>query len=272
MSKNFHLQIPDVSGYEVEYYFSETQTEYPPRVFPFHLHDQMELYILLEGDVSFAVESSLYRLSPCDAIVTRPNEMHNCILNDRSVHKHLCFWFDPTAAFLFEDFLSHDFGKGNHITLDGVGKEELGALIPKLREASEKEDKHAQFYLTLELLHLYRRFAPALAHEESRPPLLCEILAFVDANFKSIGSVFELAEKYYISPSTLTRLFRTHLHTSPKKYLETKRLAHSRLLLREGYSVLDACMESGFSDYSNYIRLFKNRFGMTPGEYRSAKQ
>ena len=70
MSTNFHLQIPDVSGYEVEYYFSETQTEYPPRVFPFHLHDQMELYILLEGDVSFAVESSLYRLSPCDAIVT----------------------------------------------------------------------------------------------------------------------------------------------------------------------------------------------------------
>lgn len=271
MSK-FHLEIPDIQGYGVEYYFAEGQNEYPARVFPFHLHDQIELYILIEGDVSFAVESSLYRLSPCDAIVTKPNEMHNCILNEHSVHKHLCFWFEPSAAFLFEDFLAHDFGKGNHIVLDGVRKEELLALIPKLRAASEKGDRHAQFYLTLELLHLYRCFSPMGAHAVSMPPLLCEILSFVDAHFKSVGTVSELAEKYYISNSTLTRLFRTHLHTSPKKYLETKRLAHSRLLLRKGYSVLDACMESGFSDYSNYIRLFKNRFGITPGEYRTEKK
>ena len=41
----------------------------------------MELYILLEGDVSFVVESSLYKLSAGDAIVTAPNERHYCILN-----------------------------------------------------------------------------------------------------------------------------------------------------------------------------------------------
>ena len=42
--------------------------------------------------------------------------------------------------------------------------------------------------------------------------------------------------------------------------IESKRLSYSRLLLNSGKSVLVACMESGFPDYSNYIRLFKKRF------------
>jgi AraC-like DNA-binding protein len=54
-------------------------------------------------------------------------------------------------------------------------------------------------------------------------------------------------------------------------YLESKRLAHSQILLKEGKSVLDACMESGFSDYSNYIRLFKRRFMITPKQYKDSK-
>lgn len=271
MSSQYRLQIPDVTGYEVEYYFSETQTEYPPRVFPFHLHDQLELYILLEGDVSFAVESSLYKLTSGDAIVTRPNEMHNCILNRQSVHKHLCFWFDPSSAFLFEAFLAHDFGKNNLICPDGAGKAALPALIASLREASEQGDTHAQYYRTLELLHLYRRFAHSEAETQALPPLLRQILCDIDENFHSVRSMQYFTEKYYISTSTLGRLFRTHLHTSPQRYLETKRLAYSRLLLREGRTVQDACVSAGFPDYSNYIRTFKRRFGMTPGEYRNGK-
>ena len=269
MSVNFHLQIPDVTGYEVEYYFSETQTEYPPRVFPFHLHDQLELYILLEGDVSFAVESSLYKLSAGDAIVTRPNEMHNCVLNRQSVHKHLCFWFDPSSTFLFEAFLTHSFGKNNLICLDEKGKETLPSLIASLREASEQGDAHAQYYRTLELLHLYRRCTKKEAVGEDLPPLLRQILADMDENFSTLRNMRYFTDKYYISASTLGRLFRTHLHTSPQRYMETKRLAYSRLLLREGKTVQDACMSAGFTDYSNYIRTFKRRFGITPGQYRS---
>ncbi|MBO4791282.1 MAG: AraC family transcriptional regulator, partial [Clostridia bacterium] len=30
----------------------------------------------------------------------------------------------------------------------------------------------------------------------------------------------------------------------------------------------EACMASGFPDLSNYIRLFRTNFGITPSEYR----
>lgn len=267
----FNFQIPTIANYEVEYYFSEVPDEYPARVFPFHLHDQLEIYILLEGDVSFAVESSLYKLSAGDAIISKPNEMHNCILNSKSVHKHACFWFDPSNAFLFDAFLGHEFGKSNHIIPDAKAKKELFAVLNDLRVASEAGEMHKQLYLTLQMLDVYRRFTLSAVEPQVLPRVLTEILADIDENFKTIRSTQYFTSKYYISQSTLNRLFRTHLHTSPKRYIETKRLAYSRVLLNQGKTVLGACMESGFSDYSNYIRLFKNRFDITPGQYQSRK-
>ena len=74
--------------------------------------------------------------------------------------------------------------------------------------------------------------------------------------------------KYFVSTSTLNRLFRTYLLTTPMKYIEAKRLAYSRYLLKNGSTVLSACMEAGFSDCSNYIRTFRKRFSITPGQYR----
>lgn len=271
MSNNFQFRVPSIANYEVKYYYADATDEKPPKVFPFHLHDQLEMYILLEGDVSFAVESSLYKLSAGDAIITKPNEMHNCILNSKSVHKHACFWFDPSSAFLFDAFLGHEFGKNNHIIPDAGAKKELLAVLDDLRVASEAGDMHKQLYLTLHMLDIYRRFTFNTVEPQVLPGVLAEILADIDENFKSIYSIEYFTSKYYISQSTLWRLFRTHLHTSPKKYIETKRLAYSRVLLNRGETVLSACMEAGFSDYSNYIRLFKNRFDITPGQYQSQK-
>jgi AraC-like DNA-binding protein len=262
----------------VKYYQSNEVTEENPRNWMPHLHDNIEIYILLEGDVSFAVESSNYKLTPGDAIITKPNEMHNCILNTKSVHRHLCFWFDITSSFIFGDFIKHDFGKGNLIRADEKSKARLLEIYSSLAEATDKNDCYAQFYLTLEMLGILKKFISldneiaeslSLDNEISEPlSLMKEILLDIDKNFKSIKNLEYFTVKYYLSQSTLYRMFKENLNTTPKLYIETKKLAYSRKLLKSGKNVTEACMESGFSDVSNYIRLFKKRFAVTPKEYR----
>ena len=271
MAKAIELYIPNITGFDVKYYFSNNDQKYPERVWPFHLHDRAELYILLEGDVSFLVESSLYKLSAGDAIITKPNEMHNCILNTSSVHRHLCFWFNASSDFIFKDFLSHELGKNNLISPDREAKSSLLNTYEKLRDASEREDRLEQFRLILEMLSTFRRFIKKSSPEQPFPEILVRILDDVDTNFKTIRTLDYFTERYFISGSTLNRLFKEHLNTTPKTYLESKRLVFSQILLKEGRSVLSACMESGFPDYSNYIRLFKRRFGLTPRQYQNSK-
>ena len=269
-SEQFSFNIPSVNNYEVRYYFSDKTKTYNAKVFPHHIHDRLEIYILLEGNVSFAVESSVYKVNPGDAIITKPNETHNCILETDSTHKHLCFWFDCENEFLFSDFLSHDFGKNNLISPSKQDKEKLLCLYEELRTCGEKGGKRYEFLLLLQILDLLGKSLSHTLAPQQMPPELKSILADINDNFLAIKSLEYFTEKHFISQSTLNRLFRTYLRTTPGLYLEAKRLAHSRLLLKKGKSVLAACMESGFSEPSNYIRLFKKRFGITPGQYRES--
>lgn len=263
------LKVPDVCGYKVKYYYSNTSSEGSPRNWIPHLHDTLEVYVLVEGDVSFAVETSHYKLLPGDVIITKPNELHNCIRNSRSVHRHLCFWFDTGPEFLFEEFLSHDIGKGNLIRADAESKERLLNIYDSLIKANEAGDTHAEFYMTLEILGILRKFINCDQDENQIPAVMKEILFDVQKNLKSIKSLEYFTAKYYLSQSTLYRMFTTYLNTTPKHYIETKKLAYSRTLLQSGLSVSEAALESGFSDVSNFIRLFKKRFEITPKEYRN---
>lgn len=268
MESNYKFSIPIIENYESEYYFSYSTTQYAPRIFPPHVHDTLEFYVLIEGNVSFMVENEVYRLSSGDVIMSKPNEMHNCILNSVSTHKHLCIWFDTSCKFLFSTFLSHEYGKGNLISPTEEDKQTLLGLYRRLEDATNAENKKEQFITTLEILNIYERSINTESLTSSIPQALTNILNDINDNFAVIPSLQHLIDKYFISHSTLNRLFKQHLRTSPRMYLETKKLAYSRMLLKEGKSVFDACMLSGFSDYSNYIRLFKSRFGITPKQYR----
>ena len=266
------IRVPDLANYKVKYYMNNTDIILHPRIWPLHLHDQLEIYILIEGDVSFVVESSLYKLSAGDAVVIAPNERHHCVLNTTSHHRHLCFWFDPSCHSLLSDFIDRKKGTGNLISPDSKSKARLGEIFRDLDIADRSNDTHMQLYLTIEMLHILRKNISKTDCIQQLPDILKTILSDIDESFKSIQSLDYFTEKYFISESTLNRLFNAYLHTTPKKYVQAKKLAHSRYLLKNGSTVLSACMESGFSDYSNYIRLFKKRFSITPSQYRNGER
>ena len=269
---SYTVRVPSLDGFEMRYYFDDSKELTEAKIFPPHVHDRLELYVLVEGNASFMVEHRLYSLQAGDVIVSKPNEIHNCVLNTASVHKHLCFWFDITPEFLFSDFLAYGMGEGNLISPSAEEKERLLRLYHQISEAGREKNPHRQLYLMLEILDVLRSNLKGHSPVHSVPDRLRCILEDVNENFASIHDLNYFTERYYVSPSTLNRMFRTHLKTSPRLYLETKKLAYSRILLKEGKSVLEASVCSGFSNCSNYIRLFKKRFHMTPAEYKNGTE
>lgn len=276
MPENIHreydhiLHIPALAELEVTYYFRLNTSVYDARIFPPHVHDHVEFYVLVEGDASFMVENQLYHLRAGDIVLSRPNEMHHCVLNNRSLHKHLCIWFNSKSDYLVRDFIIN---RTNIISPNDENKAALLSLYNELEAAGNQNNERLQLSIFLQILDIYSR---SMNQNESilserlqpLPEVLHAILDDINENFISIRSLDYFTEKYFISMSTLNRLFKKYLHTSPKLYIESKRLTYSRQLLKQGKSVLSACIDSGFPDYSNYIRLFKNRFGITPKQYK----
>ena len=71
-------------------------------------------------------------------------------------------------------------------------------------------------------------------------------------------------------------LSKENLHeiynATPGKWLLEKRLEYSYYLLETtDQSVDDICMDSGFENRTHFIRVFKNKYGVSPGKLRMGK-
>ena len=71
------------------------------------------------------------------------------------------------------------------------------------------------------------------------------------------------------SVSSFKRDFQSLFHTTPGKWLIEKKLDNAKnLLLRTDKTIADVAFESGFENTAHFCRLFKQRTGITPMEYR----
>lgn len=269
----YRLSLPGMGSFEVEYYCNRSQKIHAPKIYPPHIHDTIELYILVDGNVSFMVENHLYRMESGDIILAKPNEIHHCVHYGGTAHKHYCLNFRPSSDLLFGPFLSHAFGEGNLISAPPEEKRKILALCDAFLEATEgRASDLTKYSLAVSLLATVaeniRPTDDSERAESDMPPVLKCILNELNVRFAEEDSLTKICDAHYMSASTLNRLFRKYLHTTPRHYLEVKRLAYSRLLLCRGKNVTEACIGAGFSDCSGYIRLFRARFGMTPLKYK----
>lgn len=79
----------------------------------------------------------------------------------------------------------------------------------------------------------------------------------------------KLAQELYASREHLSRAFKECTMESIHSYLTHLRMQHCRKALEDGVSVLNACTEIGFPDYSSFLKTFRRLYGITPAEYRS---
>ena len=71
------------------------------------------------------------------------------------------------------------------------------------------------------------------------------------------------------SVSSFKRDFQNLYNTSPGRWLMDKKLAHAKkLLLQTDNSIADVAFDSGFENAAHFSRLFKQKTGVTPMEYR----
>lgn len=241
-----------------------------------HIHDYCELYFNLRGDVSFSVENTLYPVQSGDLIITMPHEVHYCIYNSDGIHEHYCLWLWAAEQFrpFLSPFLDRKRGEGNRLCLDTPAKEALMGWLDTLLE--ERDAGGAATVKSgaavLNVLNMLNEVKHCTAPPLHLPPLLGEILSFIEQHLDRPCPIQRLCDTFFVSRSSLGRLFRRHLGTTPTKYIENKRLALAKRLLEENASVQAVCEACGFADYSHFIALFKSRFGVTPLQYKKARR
>ena len=269
----------EITGREINYsgiapfhfslHYVELDASSPKNQFDSHVHPQCEIYLNLSGDVSFMVEDHIYPISPGSIIITRPYEYHRCIYLSNALHKH--FWVllssDGNEA-LLKLFFDRPAGTGNLIVLSPQKNRELLELFRVMLQTEADETvKHLQF---LTMLTILQTGNPADLSKSNTvlPSDLAFALTYISDNLTKTISVKELAAAAHVSVNTLERHFLYCLQMTPYEFIKEKRLMYAADLLKQGKTVTETSSESGFSDYSHFIAIFKNFFGITPLQYK----
>ena len=99
------------------------------------------------------------------------------------------------------------------------------------------------------------------------------MLSYVDMHFREKICVADAARQVGFSEAYFMRFFKEITGKTFVSYLNEYRLSRAEMLLRTTRdSVLDIALETGFQNFSYFIRAFKQKYGMTPMKYRSAFQ
>ncbi len=94
-------------------------------------------------------------------------------------------------------------------------------------------------------------------------------IAYLRNHFREKVRISELAEKIGISRSYLMRIFKEETGVSPQEFLIRLRMNYGmHYLTHSNMEITDIARFCGYEDALAFSKAFKNRFGMSPTQYR----
>lgn len=260
--------------FEFHHYYDEE-----PLSVPLHQHTFYELYFFISGNVSYHIEGKDYHLLPGDILITNDMDIHGPVIMPGLPYERIVIWLSPEffdalapLGTPFRDFFietaSRDYRLIRPDPRSGRRLMDLCGQIADLKHDDAFGGKALYGARMIELLTYLGRAVqetPDLAMPDvTEDERINRVLDYINARLTEDLSLKEISEAFYISDKYLCRRFRKYTGLSVYSYITKKRLITARNMIRDGAPVLTACMDSGFNDYSNFLKVFKREFGHLP--------
>lgn len=262
--------------------YHHTYNETPPLV-EFHQHPFYEIFFFLSGNVTYTIEGKSYKLRPGDILLTNSSDIHRPDIQEGKPYERIVIWLADDFFMMLKDFYGEDLSAcftdaaskdyrlirpdGQNITL----LKTLCTQIAKAKHSTEPGSAAlASAYLTEFLVQVSRAYyetPDSIKCDVTENEKINQIVQFINENLAGDLSLSNLETHFYMSKYYLSRQFKQFTGLSLYQYIIKKRLIAARNLLRSGASVMDACLQSGFNDYSNFLKAFKREFGKNPSNY-----
>ncbi|MCD7736161.1 MAG: AraC family transcriptional regulator [Lachnospiraceae bacterium] len=271
----------------VGYYHCHIPESY--RSLPLHWHEEAELTYIEKGQVNYTINFETFSVKKGDLLFLSPHVLHGvseqpeCTLTSHSLVFHLSFLGSQTPDICTVKYLNPILNGKRHfapvVHPEHPGYQRLKKLLLNACGTFQKEAPGYELRtksLLLELLaDLYAYGCVEKPKKENSnlqtEEKLKEILTYIQENYQENLSIKELAKYSHFSETYFMSFFRKYTGTTCIEYINRYRLSKAASALNTTDTpVMDIALENGFRNISYFNKLFRKRFGSTPGEYRRA--
>ncbi len=250
-----------------------------------HIHNCFEIGVCCAGAGGvFQVGGKSYACSPGDAVFVNDREFHILreAIPENSVWKFLNLdpaelltgWLpaSETGAFTLERFS----GSGFKNVISSAEDPELIQLVNLLINAAERKSDVQVSYIRALVWAIFVKlgnYAGADRREKiskDSVSLLYPALDDISRNYARQLDVASLAARCGLGVTAFRRKFRQHTGVLPLEYLNSYRLKAAMSLLKNtSMQVNEISLKTGFPTLSHFNRIFREKNGCSPREYRN---
>lgn len=226
------------------------------------------LIMLFHDSVRLDSRSESVSAGPMSLVIWEPGEAQFYSWGEEAgIEPHSWMHVEGTAVARMIDSLG--LPKNVPITLPDAGVMEaaLEALLEEMRV------DHPDTVILQNLFENWARGIRRQIHPEDSaktiPPAMLKVRRLLDADFRTIPPLDELAEVAAMSRSHLCHRFRESFGSSISEYVIRKRMsAAQRLLYEVELRPGDIAEAVGYPDIYQFSKQFKKTFGVSPTQYR----
>lgn len=246
---------------------------------PSHWHNSVEIIFVLRGALEATVGPRKYALKEGDVLLINQCHVHEVIGLD---HNIIATFLIP-VAYLREhinqldgiqfDCYSGSVGSDKKKALDHIRHllAEMVQLRYKKGEAFKLEMEHRMLGVFSTLLKQFRGATASGAIQEKYMERMLRIITYIEEHYNEPVSLQDIAEREYLSVPYLSKFFSEHIGMNFQSYLTNIRLKNAveDLLRRDDIPIAEMAITHGFPNAKSFYTAFKNRYHMTPHEYRT---
>lgn len=255
---------------------------------PLHWHDEMELVVIKKGQGYVSVDFDKHLVHSGDIIMICPGCLHaieqdasykmeyeNIIFkpellssgaNDLCMLQYMKPLLDGTLP--VEHFLTPA-----HEVFESLSNciRQIDLVCADQTTGWQLAVKSALFYFFFLLISERQKKTVSISHNPKSLKKMKTVLKYVEEHYTEKLTIDDMAKLTFYSKSHFMKFFKVHMGTGFTKYLNDYRLAMAaRLLKSSDESILMIAEESGFDNLSYFNRIFKRKYGVSPGSYRKS--
>lgn len=249
-----------------------------------HVHPFYDITYLTSGECICFVNHNIYRLSKGDLIIIPPGEIHKSTFQGVSpVERYVLSFREEQLNWIYsltgKNIVSKSLQTGV-ISIPGKRRDYIEALLNKLLFESEGQDILSPAFIQAGLLELLLFIIRCKQYENNvykeidvDNRLIQEIATYIYENYDKKITLDDMAVKFHISRSYLSKKFKQTTGFGFKEYLINVRIKNAcRLLLETNHSITDIAFECGFNDSNYFGDAFRRIKGVSPNKYRRNKE
>lgn len=246
-----------------------------------HYHNAYEIYYLQDGSRGYDFKNKSFNVQKGDIILIKEGVKHQTYVRDKSYFNRFLIKLKPDTLGqlndkeldLFSNFKQDYY----HLQPEINDRMMVENILVRMEIESKKNDFGREFYLKLlisELLILINRYLKSKNKPDSNTQYhlkIMEIMKFIEDNFSQHFSLDQLAEKFSYSSSYLSTLFKEKTGYTVTEYINSVRIKEAQnLLLKSQDNISQVAEMVGYNNLVHFGRNFKERTGLSPGDYRKA--